>query len=219
MAGSWRLKVSRRLKSVTVKRSVPAQALGDALLAWEMNGVPIPLAHGGPLRLIVPGYNGVNNVKDIKRLAFTQEQSDAVIQKTGYRVSPPGQKGDPGQPVVWEMPAKSWINFPAPEQGSVPAGLVQIKGVGFSGLTAVKAIEVSVDGGKSFKPAQLVGPDLSNCAWRQFVFPVVLGAGTHRLMCHVIETSGTVQAEERVENADGYSNASWRDHALDITVV
>lgn len=129
------------------------------------------------------------------------------------------KKGDPGQPVVWEMPAKSWINFPAPEQGSVPAGLVQIKGVGFSGLTAVKAIEVSVDGGKSFKPAQLVGPDLSKYAWRQFVFPVVLAAGTHRLMCHVIETSGTVQAEERVENADGYSNASWRDHALDITVV
>ena len=67
-------------KSVMVERSVPAAAMTDALLAWELNGVPIPLAHGGPLRLIVPGYAGVNNIKYIKRLAFTAEQTDAAIQ-------------------------------------------------------------------------------------------------------------------------------------------
>ena len=44
----------------------------DAILAWEMNGEPLSLAHGGPLRLIVPGYQGVNNIKYIKRLAFTE---------------------------------------------------------------------------------------------------------------------------------------------------
>lgn len=206
-------------KSVIMERSVPLKAMGDALLAWEMNGVPIPLAHGGPLRLIVPGYNGVNNVKYLKRLAFTLEQSDAAIQKIGYRISPLGQKGDPSQPSVWEMSAKSWINSPAPEQGAVPAGMVQIKGVGFGGLNAVKAIEVSTDGGKTWKQARLVGPDLGKYAWRQFALAVKLSPGPAVLMSRVIDSQGTVQAEDRMENAGGYSNNSWRDHALQITVV
>lgn len=105
-----------------VERSVPAHVMADALLAWEMTRVLIPLAHGGPLRLIVPGYNNVNNVKYIKRLVFTVEQSDAAIQKTGYRMSPLGRKGDPSQPSAGEMPAKSGIDFPVPARESVLVG-------------------------------------------------------------------------------------------------
>lgn len=206
-------------KSVMVERSVPLDAMADALLAWEMNGVPIPLAHGGPLRLIVPGYTGVNNVKYIKRLAFTPEQSDAAIQRTGYRMSPPGQKGDPSQPSVWEMGAKSWINSPAPDNGPVPAGMVQIKGVAFGGIHAVKAVEVSVDGGKTWQAARFVGPDLGRYAWRQFVLGVKLPAGTHSLASRALDVKGNWQPEERVENTAGYNNSSWRDHALQITVV
>ena len=89
--GGEKIPVGLDPKSVMVERSVPASAMADALLPWEMNGAPIPLAHGGPLRLIVPGYNGVNNVKYIKRLAFTTAQSDAAIRRTGYRMSPPGE--------------------------------------------------------------------------------------------------------------------------------
>jgi DMSO/TMAO reductase YedYZ molybdopterin-dependent catalytic subunit len=206
-------------KSVMVERSVPIGAMQDALLAWEMNGVPIPLAHGGPLRLIVPGYNGVNNIKYIKRLAFTLEQSDAAIQKTGYRMSPPGQKGDPSQASVWEMAAKSWINSPGPDAGPLSAGMHQIKGVGFGGTQAVKMIEVSVDGGKTWKEAQLVGPDLGKFAWRQFVLPVKLASGSYVLMSRVTDVQGKQQAESRIENTSGYSNSSWRDHAITINVA
>jgi sulfite dehydrogenase len=85
-------------KSVVVERSVPVAAMVDALLAWEMNGAPISLAHGGPLRLIVPGYTGVNNIKYIKQLAFTSAESDARIMSHGYRITPPGAKADPAQP-------------------------------------------------------------------------------------------------------------------------
>lgn len=206
-------------KSVMVERSVPKEAMADALLAWEMNGAPIPLAHGGPLRLVVPGYNGVNNVKYIKRLAFTAQQSDAKIQSTGYRMSPPGQKGDPSQPSIWEMAPKSWINSPNADTGPLQAGLVQIKGVGFGGMNAVRGIDVSVDGGQTWAAARLVGPDLGKYAWRQFVLAVKLPAGTHTLMSRVTDVRGNVQTELAQENTGGYSNSSWRDHAVKVTVA
>ncbi len=206
-------------KSVMVERSVPKEAMADALLAWEMNGAPIPLAHGGPLRLVVPGYNGVNNVKYIKRLAFTAQQSDAKIQSTGYRMSPPGQKGDPSQPSIWEMAPKSWINSPNADTGPLQAGLLQIKGVGFGGMNAVRGIDVSVDGGQTWAPARLVGPDLGKYAWRQFVLAVKLPAGTHTLMSRVTDVRGNVQTELAQENTGGYSNSSWRDHAVKVTVA
>lgn len=205
-------------KSVIVERSVPKGAMQDALLAWEMNGAPIPHAHGGPLRLIVPGYTGVNNIKYIKRLAFTVEQTDAAIQRTGYRLSPPGQKGDPSQPSVWEMGAKSWINSPATDSPA-QAGMVQIKGVAFGGINAVRGVEVSLDDGKTWQTAKFVGPDLGRYAWRQFVLPVKLAAGTYTVACRATDSKGNLQPEERMENAAGYNNNSWRDHAMKITVV
>lgn len=206
-------------KSVMVERSVPLAAMSDALLAWEMNGAAIPLAHGGPLRLVVPGYTGVNNVKYLKRLAFTADQSDAKIQKTGYRITPPGQKSDESQPSVWEMSVKSWINSPADEQGPIAAGATQIKGVAFGGINAVKGVEVSVDGGKTWQAARFVGPDMGRYAWRQFVLPVKLAAGAHTIACRATDAQGNVQPEGHSENTGGYNNNSWRDHALQITVA
>jgi DMSO/TMAO reductase YedYZ molybdopterin-dependent catalytic subunit len=206
-------------KSVMVERSVPVKALGDALLAWEMNGAPTTLAHGGPLRLIVPGYTGVNNVKYVKRLAFTTAQSEANIQRTGYRMSAPGQKGDPSHPSVWEMGPKSWINSPAPEAGSVKAGMVQIKGVAFGGMNAATAVHVSIDGGKNWQQARLVGPDMGRYAWRQFVLPVRLAPGEYTIASYCVDSAGNRQPEERLENNGGFGNASWRDHALRITVA
>ncbi|MGH8619055.1 MAG: sulfite oxidase [Burkholderiales bacterium] len=205
--------------SVIVERSVPLAAMQDALLAWEMNGAPIPLAHGGPLRVIVPGYTGVNSVKYVKRLAFTAVETDAAIQKTGYRMSPPGQKGDPSQPSVWEMGVKSWINSPAPEAGPVQAGPLMIRGVAFGGINALRKVDVSTDGGKSWKEARLVGADLGRYAWRQFVLPVTLTPGTYAIACRAVDSRGNVQTEGRLENTGGYSNSSWRDHSLQITVA
>lgn len=94
-------------KTIMVERSVPVRALDQALLAWQMNDEPVPLAHGGPLRMVIPGYFGVNNVKYVERVAFTEGQSDAKIQASGYRIRPIGEKGAPGQPSMWEMPVKS----------------------------------------------------------------------------------------------------------------
>lgn len=206
-------------KTVIVERSVPASAMADALLAWELNGEPIPLAHGGPLRLIVPGFTGVNNIKYIKRLAFTAKETDAKIMSHGYRIAPLGGKGGPELPSVQEMSVKSWINAPIPDDGPLKAGAVQIHGVAFGGLHAVKGVEVSVDGGKTWKAARIVGPDLGKYAWRQFVLQARLPVGDHILASRATDVAGNVQPEVRLENKSGYNNTSWADHAVKVTVV
>jgi len=206
-------------KTVIVERSVPMTMLDDALLAWELNGEPLPLAHGGPLRLIVPGYSGVNNVKYIKRLAFTRDETDAAIQRTGYRMSPPGTKGDPSFLPVWEMGPKSWINSPAPEAGPIKAGWVQIQGVAMGGMQAPRKVEVSLDGGKTWREASFIGPNLGRYAWRPFVLQAQLRPGTYSIMSRVTDSQGNVQDESTPDNAGGYLNAGWRAHAAQITVA
>lgn len=205
--------------AVVVERSVPLAAMQDAMLSWEMNGEPMPLAHGGPLRLVVPGYSGVNNIKYIKQLAFTKEQTQAAIQKTGYRMSPVGQKGDPSQPAVWTMDAKSWVTSPSPDSGPVKAGVVQITGVAMGGLEDVAKVDVSLDGGKTWQVARLVGPDLGKYAWRQFVLAATLKAGQYDVACRVTTKSGVDQVALSVENAAGYLNSGWQAHAVKITVA
>ena len=206
-------------KTVMVERSVPVAAMDDALLAWEMNGEPITLAHGGPLRLIVPGYTGVNNIKYIKQLAFTAKESEAHIMSHGYRISPPGAKGDPSQPSVQEMSVKSWINSPIPEDGNQSVGKVQIQGVAFGGMNAIKGVEVSIDGGKTWKQARLLGPDMGKYAWRQFALQADLPKGTYTLASRATDDKGNVQPETRGENQSGYNNTSWADHAVTVTVA
>jgi DMSO/TMAO reductase YedYZ molybdopterin-dependent catalytic subunit len=206
-------------KSVMVERSVPLKALDDALLAWEMNGEPLPHAHGGPLRLVVPGYSGVNNIKYVKRLAFTASETDAAIQRTGYRITPPGTKGDPAYPAVWEMDLKSWINGPAPDAAPQRPGWIQIHGVAMGGTRALKRVEVSVDGGHSWREARFVGPDLGRFAWRQFVLPVRLEAGHYLLASRAQDVQFQWQAEQTPENAGGFLNTGWRSHAFALKVA
>ena len=203
-----------------IERSVPAAAMENAILAWEINGQPIPLAHGGPLRLVVPGFTGVNSVKYVKKLAFTAAESDSSIQQTDYRMTPAAEASmRPTDPSVWQMPPKSWINTPLAGDANLRANGFLIQGVAFAGVNAVKQVDVSVDGGKTWQRAALVGPDLGRFAWRQFELSVQLPAGRHVLASRVTDVRGMVQVENRVENKGGYLNSSWRDHAVSITVA
>jgi sulfite dehydrogenase len=164
----------------------------------------------------VPGYTGVNNIKYIRRLAFTAAETDARIMSHGYRIAPPGAKADPSQPSVLEMGVKSWINAPL---GELPAGPVQIHGVAFGGLHAVRRVEVSLDGGRSWQEARFVGPDLGRFAWRQFALEAQLAPGRYTLASRATDMAGHVQPEARLENAGGYNNTSWADHAVQLTVA
>jgi DMSO/TMAO reductase YedYZ molybdopterin-dependent catalytic subunit len=205
-------------KKVMVERSAPLKAVETALLAWELNGEPIPLAHGGPLRLIIPGYYGVNNIKYLSRLNFTDKETDANIQRSGYRLRDIGKKGAPDQPSMWEMNVKSWINSPLGD-APVSAGTVQITGVAFAGAHSVKRIEISTDGGQNWVEARFFGPDLGRFAWRQFVLPVELREGNYTLVSRATDTAGNTQPVDRVENERGYGHNGWRDHGVKLTVA
>ena len=204
-------------KKAKVERSVPKKVYKDAMLAWEMNGVPLPNAHGGPLRMVTPGYFGINNVKHLGQVAFTKTESTVKYMKSSYRISPIGKKGSQ-YPSCWEMPVKSWITRPTDETGTVKAGNVQIVGVAMGGTKKVRSVKVSIDGGQSWKKAKFVGPDLGKYAWRQFVFEANLGPGSYNLASKA-STGMKAQPELRYENRRGYAHNGWKDHSVNIKAV
>ena len=89
----------------------------------------------------------------------------------------------------------------------------------FGGLHAVKGVEVSLDGGKTWQKARFVGPDLGQYAWRQFALQARLPSGTFTLASRATDSAGHVQPENRSENQGGYNNTSWADHAVKVTVA
>jgi len=204
-------------KKAKVERSVPKKVYKDAMLAWEMNGVPLPNAHGGPLRMVTPGYFGINNVKHLGQVAFTKTESTVKYMKSSYRISPIGKKGSQ-YPSCWEMSVKSWITRPTDETGTVKAGNVQIVGVAMGGTKKVRSVKVSIDGGQSWKKAKFVGPDLGKYAWRQFVFEANLAPGSYNLASKA-SGGGKTQPELRYENRRGYAHNGWKDHSVNIKAV
>ena len=206
--------------AVVVERSVPIEkGLRDCLLVWEMNGAPLPVIHGGPVRLIVPGYFGVNNVKWVRRLLATVGESGAKIQQSGYRMRAQGLAGGPEHPSMWRMPVKSWLNGPGADGAPVLAGLNTLYGVAFSGERGVEAVEVSADDGVTWQQAEWVGPDLGPNAWRTFQFAVNLTVGEHRFSTRATDTRGDRQPKLAAHNHRGYGHNGWQDHALQVRAV
>lgn len=205
--------------SVVVERSIPRdKALDDCLLAWELNGAPIPITHGGPLRLIVPGYFGCNQIKYVAKIAFTERETDAHIMQRGYRLRAIGESGAPDQPSMWQMSVKSWINGPSGRH-PVARGPLQVHGVAFSGGHGIDRVEVSTDGGTTWQAARLTGPDLGPYAWRQFTFETVVELGQAHFMSRAVDREGNMQPEHRVENHRGYGHNGWRDLGVHFDVV
>ena len=209
---------------VIVERSVPIEkGLKDCILAWEMNGEPIPITHGGPLRLVVPGYFGCNQIKYIKRLAATADQSPAKIQQRGYRFRAIGQSGDPSQPSMWRMPVKSWFISARVDDLKNGKANVKLEGVAFSGERGVASVSYSVDGGQSWLPTS--GPESASQvaqfgadAWQRFSIDTTLPVGSYEFASRATDTKGDIQPKDRIENERGYGHNGWFDHALTVMV-
>ena len=138
-------------------------ALDHAILALKMNGEPIPATNGGPVRLIIPGYYGNMNVKMLTYLLYAAAQSPSGFQSVGYRMpnssrSSPASSAPTTTRSTTSVPTyghriKSVIFSPLPED-KPKAGEVEITGVAFNdGMSKITKVEVSIDGGKSWKEA------------------------------------------------------------------
>ncbi|MFT6082170.1 MAG: DMSO/TMAO reductase YedYZ molybdopterin-dependent catalytic subunit [Planctomycetota bacterium] len=210
-------------RDVIVERSIPYEkALRDAILAWDLNGEPISLAHGGPLRLVVPGYYGVNNIKYLKRLAATADETDAKIQAKSYRVRPLGISGAPDQPSMYDMNVKSWITGPiedAPSDAPLKAGLQTVRCVAFCGTSEVASVEISTDGGATWTAAEAQGEAMGPYAWREFSIKWNATAGKHMLASRATDAEGNVQPKLRLENERGYAHNGWFDPSVRVEIV
>ena len=205
--------------SVAVERSVPIdKGLDDCLLVWEMNGEPLPLVHGGPVRLLVPGYFGVNNVKWVRQLEASVDESGNKIQQSGYRMRAIGESGKASHPSMYRMPVKSWLNGPGADGKALPPGRHQLFGVAFSGERGINHVDVSLDGGASWQRASLYGPDLGPNAWRTFSLEADLSTGDYVLVSKATDMAGDSQPERFPANHRGYGHNGWRDHGLAVEV-
>lgn len=202
-------------RAARVERSVPvADALEGALLAWAMNGRPIPVVHGGPVRLVVPGYYAVNSVKFVRQLAFTASESDADIQRTRYRLRPPGEPPARQHPSLWRLRPKAMVSgagWPA------PATVTEVHGVAWAGHGPVARVEVTTDDGATWHTAAL-GPAGDPAAWRAFRArpprPSGEGGAGARVAARATDATGVTQPAAIPPNADGYANNGWRSLAL-----
>ena len=158
-------------------RSVPINKVlrGDVLLAYEMNGEPLPPAHGFPLRAIVPGWEGAYCVKWVNHITASDHDHPGPFVSTSYRIPrrpvPPGAVVNAADTVpIRGLVVKSIITSPAEGATLMPGQPATISGFAWSGEYAIRTVDVSIDGGRSWANARL-GNDRAPYAWRQFTLP------------------------------------------------
>ena len=179
-----------------------APALDHAILALKMNGEPICAAHGGPVRLVIPGYYGNMNMKMLTALDHASEQAPSFYQRTGYRMplelpaDPQAFKAD-DYTIYNSVPTyghaiKSVIFSPLPDD-KPRAGDVEITGVAFNdGAAKITQVEVSSDGGKSWTAAEIEPPE-SAWAWHHWKAKARLSSGSNTLMSRATDALGRTQ--------------------------
>jgi sulfite oxidase len=193
--------------------SIPLRdaAAHQVMLAWSMNGEPLPDVHGGPLRVVVPGYIGARSVKWLTRVELRRDPWEGYYQATAYRLVPPGT--EPGRGVGIELGLVA-VNSDvlAPEDGaSVAAGPVEVRGYAFAGgHREVERVDVSIDGGASWRQAAL-GQDLGVWAWRLWRTEVELEPGEHEIVVRAWDSAAGTQPEDPAGswNPKGYANNAW----------
>ncbi|KAL2914519.1 hypothetical protein HK105_205868 [Polyrhizophydium stewartii] len=171
--------------------SIPAEKAldprGDVLIAYEMNGEPIPRDHGFPLRAVVPGHVAARSVKWLSRIALSDDESPSHWQQRDYKGFSPSATLETSDysraQSIQELPVQSAIVFPRPGDAVVPDkdGCVPVRGYAVSGGgRAIYRVDVSPDGGKSWIDADIVrAPDQPygrHWAWTQWEARVPVAA-------------------------------------------
>ncbi len=180
---------------------------GDTLIALKMNGKPLALNRGRPARLVVPGWVGDDWVRALVDIEVRADEPKAFYYDTAYRF--PAVPGAPGAPIpadqmkpMTKIDVKSVLGSLSDGDVLRP-GVQQLVGVAFSGEAGVDRVELSLDGGKSWTPAQLDGPS-TPYGFRVFRYAWKAAEGKYEIACRATDTTGAVQPEVPVWNPAGY---------------
>jgi DMSO/TMAO reductase YedYZ molybdopterin-dependent catalytic subunit len=183
----------------------------DTLIAFEMNGKPLPVWNGFPARLVVPGWTATYWVKALVDLQVSDKPFDGFWMKTGYRV-PKGLFGPSGfdsqdteqSSPITSIKVNSLVVDPAPGARLARGRRTRVRGIAWDGGSGVQRVEASLDGGTSWREA-LLDRDLGRYAWRQWHFdftPQTVGA--QPFMVRAVARDGSGQAQTLVQNPAGY---------------
>jgi DMSO/TMAO reductase YedYZ molybdopterin-dependent catalytic subunit len=190
-------------------RSLPLdEALRDEmLLAYAVNGQPLPPQHGFPLRLVVPGWYGMTHVKWLRSIEVVAEPFLGWQQQLAYRLR--ASEDDEGRPVTRMLPRSLLVPPGIPDfltrDRFLARGPCRLTGRAWSGWAPIERVEVSTDGGETWADAVLEEP-LSVYAWRGWSYEWNAEPGEHELCCRATDAAGNTQPAAPDWNIDGYCN-------------
>jgi sulfane dehydrogenase subunit SoxC len=191
-------------------RSLPlADALGDdVLLAYELNGRPLPPQHGFPLRLVVPGWYGMTSVKWLERITVLDAPFDGFQNRQSYRLR--RIEDEPGEPLTRMLPRALMAPPGIPEflsrERVADLGPCRLEGRAWSGFGKIAGVEVSADDGATWSTAEL-GEQPSRWAWAAWSLTWEPPApGRYELACRARDEEGNVQPLVPPWNLGGYAN-------------
>jgi DMSO/TMAO reductase YedYZ molybdopterin-dependent catalytic subunit len=189
------------------QRTIPAaKALDpDTLLAYEMNGQALPVQHGFPVRVIAPGWAGDSWVKWLQHIEVLDHEFEGFWMKSAYRHPtrpvPPGTALDASEMVpVTDLDVKSVIAAPA---AWAKPGSVRVQGTAWSNTSPVSRVDVSTDGGRTWKRAKLTGQQ-TKYGWRIWQWDWKPAEGRYTLMSRATNMAGQTQPLSQEWNPSGY---------------
>ena len=205
-----------------VIRSIPMKkAMDDStLIAWAINGQPLPWIHGYPVRLVVPGWVGSASTKWLHTITVLDAPFKGTYMDSSYRVPrvpiEPGQKMPPDSVSAEAWPIKSMITSPAPN--ARVRGPVTVRGRAWVGEGSVERVEISSDEGKTWQRAQLSpSQSLHPYAWRTFTFEhTPKGPGYVTFLARAWDSAGNAQPAISTWNPLGYFWNGW--HRVGVVV-
>jgi sulfite oxidase len=196
-------------------RSIPVEKAlhPDTILAYEMNGRPLALLHGAPLRVITPGWMADSCIKWLTEITVQANEAEGYYMQTAYRH--PTRPVTPGEAIaagdlkpVEEMIVKSLIAQPQEGVSLVP-GPVAIQGVAWTGEGRIVKVEVSINEGQTWEPARLIGED-QPYAWRQWQYIwQATGSGPRTILCRATDDHGQTQPKTSPWNPSGFLWNGW----------
>jgi sulfite oxidase len=180
----------------------------EVLLAWAMNGEPLPPVHGAPVRVVVPGYIGARSVKWLQRIEVRARPWQGYFQHVVYRLLPEDGTPGPGAGMSLGLVALNSDVLSPADGETVAAGPVEVRGYAFAGGERhVTRVDVSLDGGVSWSQAELL-EDLGPWAWRHWRITLTLAPGEHEILVRAWDSSAATQPEDEAAlwNPKGYVN-------------